>query len=209
MNDIQAKQSKARYEFYEKIAFLLEKIDWSEKLLAIAQKDCGFTPGYCHVLFPEGVSQVVKSFEEWLDKKAWDLVNQIPKPTKVRDRIALFLQIRITKVLPKEAMLKHSSFFLVPTNILIGSDCACYTVNMIWLYAGDKSTDFNYYTKRGLLLLVYLSAKAYYFADNSTDDIKTKEFIASLLDNIINIANYKNKIKLIKMADIPILRLFS
>jgi ubiquinone biosynthesis protein COQ9 len=55
---------------------------------------------------------------------------------------------------------------------------------------------------------VYLSAKTFYVADNSKDHEKTKKFIKNALDNIINIASFKNHVNSLKMDDIPILRLF-
>ena len=112
------------------------------------------------------------------------------------------------EVAPKNTLLNNSSYFAIPTNLLSGNESACRSCDLIWKYAGDKSTDFNYYTKRGLLLPVYISAKAYYIADNSMDHEKTKEFIRNSLDNIINIASFKSKINMPKMEDIPILRLF-
>jgi ubiquinone biosynthesis protein COQ9 len=59
------------------------------------------------------------------------------------------------------------------------------------------------------LLGVYTSSRIFYIADNSEGFIKTKEFIATSLEKIINIAKVKDKIKLPSIEDIPILRLMS
>jgi ubiquinone biosynthesis protein COQ9 len=161
------------------------------------------------VLFPEGITQIVRFCEAWLNEYALDLANGQIKPEKIRAQIKLLLEIRIMQVMSKKAQTNHSAYFLMPANIMSCHSSAADAVDVMWRYAGDKSTDFNYYSKRGLLLGVYLAAKAYYFADESKDYFKTKEFIASSLDNIINIASYKNKLKLPGMEEIPILRLFS
>jgi hypothetical protein len=58
---------------------------------------------------------------------------------------------------------------------------------LIWRYAGDKSDDFNYYSKRGLLLGVYTSTRLFYLSDDSKEFIKTKEFIATSLESKITI----------------------
>ena len=97
----------------------------------------------------------------------------------------------------------------MPTNIISGTEVACRSCDIIWKYAGDKSSDFNYYTKRGLLLSVYAAAQVFYFGDNSENHKDTKDFIKNALDNIINIASFKNNIKMPKIEDIPIARLFS
>lgn len=209
MFDIQEKHTHERHKFYEKIALLLEDYYWGEILIKKAEQECNFVQAYHYILFPDGISQIVQKFEEWLDKQAVAILEEIEKSAKIRERIALALDVRIMRVLSKKALLNHSAYCLIPLNILTSQESSFNSVDMIWRYAGDKSTDFNYYSKRGLLLPVYIASKVYYFADNSKEHIKTKEFIASSLDNIINIANYKNKIRLPKIEDVPILRLFS
>lgn len=209
MDNIKEKHNQARRQLCKRMALLLENSSWNKKLLEQAEQECEFISGYSHVLFPEGIKQVVRYFEEWLNEYALDLANSQTKPEKIRAQIAQILEIRIMQVMSQKAQINHSSYFLVPANILTCQQAAFNAVDMMWRYGGDKSTDFNYYSKRGLLLGVYMVAKAYYFADESKDYMKTKEFIASSLDNIINIASYKNKIKLPNMEDIPILRLFS
>ena len=49
----------------------------------------------------------------------------------------------------------------------------------------------------------------FYIADNSKNHEKTKEFIKNALDNIINIASFKNRVNMPKVEDLPIIRLFS
>ena len=128
---------------------------------------------------------------------------------KTREKIAKALEIRIMGIVPKAAILEQNALFLIPSNILSGAKCYSKTCDLIWRYAGDKSEDFNYYTKRGLLLCVYTSSRLFYLSDNSKDFIKTKEFIATSLERIINIAKIKDKVKLPSIEDVPILRLMS
>ena len=204
MTNFAHKHQTARIKFYKALAPLLEINGWSEELIKKAEELCGFEQGYSHILFTDGRIELLKSFEAWQDQLMLDTLDKIEKPKKIREQIALALEIRIMQVIAKDAALNNSAHHLLPTNILAASEAACHTCDVIWKYAGDKSTDFNYYTKRGLLLPVYLSAKAFYFADNSEDHQKTKEFIKNALDNIINIASFK-----LKLEDIPILRMFS
>lgn len=203
------KHQKARTEFFVQLAKQLQERDFNEDLFAEINEACGFLKGYYHILFENGPREIASSFEAWQDKQMLATLEQLPRPEKIREQIALALETRIIQVIPKSVALKQSAFFLLPENILDGMEAASRTCDLIWRYAGDKSSDFNYYTKRGLLLPVYLSAKTFYFADNSKDYKKTKEFIASALNNIINIASFKNRITLPELADIPILRLFS
>lgn len=202
-------QETKKNALFKSIPKLLDSMHWSIALINEAEKQNKLDTNYHKLLFPDGLAQLVQEFENWLDTEMLDALNKLEKPKKIREQIALALETRIINLVPKNVILKNSSFFLIPSNILAGNESACQTCDLIWKYAGDKSTDFNYYTKRGLLLPVYLSAKAFYVADNSKDYEKTKEFIKNALDNIINIASFKNRVNLPKMEDIPILRLFS
>ena len=194
---------------FKEITKLLDSMNWSDELIKVAEANCNFAINYHKLLFPNGVTNIVQEFENWLDTEMLTMLDKLAKPKKIREQIALALETRIINQVPKNVILKNNSFFLIPTNLLAGNKSAYQTCDLIWKYAGDKSTDYNYYTKRGLLLPVYLSAKMFYIADNSKNHEKTKEFIKNALDNIINIASFKNRIKLPKLEDIPILRLFS
>ena len=46
---------------------------------------------------------------------------------------------------------------------------AANTVDAIWYAAGDSATDFNFYTKRGLLAAVYGATMLYWLDDRSPD----------------------------------------
>lgn len=44
-----------------------------------------------------------------------------------------------------------------PYNVPSALENLALMVDDVWYYSGDRSTDFNWYTKRGLLALVYSS----------------------------------------------------
>ena len=76
----------------------------------------------------------------------------------------------------------------MPQHIFFGKKLAWRTVDSIWTnIAMDKSTDFNYYTKRGLLLCVYNLASLYWISDESVDFADTKDFIVRRLDDTVTI----------------------
>lgn len=209
MADIAEKYAERKVLLLKELVKLLEKNMWSSGLIKEAGQLCGFDIGYHKILFDGDNSQLLKEFEAWQDELMLKKLEVLERPSKIREQIALALELRIMQVVSKNVAMNNSAYFLLPSNILAGNESACHTCDLIWKYAGDKSTDFNYYTKRGLLLPVYLSAKSFYFADNSENHKETREFIKNALDNIINIASFKSRINLPKIEDIPILRLFS
>lgn len=207
MSNIKDKHNKARISLLIAIKKLLAQDNWSDEMLENAEKDAGVEKGYRHILYPEGIAHIVTAFENMLDQEMLDMLSLVDKPKKIRDLIALALETRLMKIAGKNLILKSSGFFVVPSNVLIGSKVAWNTCDLIWKYAGDKSKDMNYYSKRSLLLGVYLSANAFFLADESKDYKETTNFIKNALDNIINIASFKSKLP--KMEDIPIFRMFS
>lgn len=208
MTSIEKRHEECRKRFLSIITEMLSNYSWSEELLELANEAAEFKKGYYYILFPDGTEQIVESYEKRQNEQMLNKLSNEKIPMKIREKIAKALEIRIMDIAPKASLLNHNSYFLIPTNIGAGLKYAALTCDLIWKFAGDKSTDFNYYTKRGLLLPVYLAAQAHYLGDNSVDHIQTKEFIKSSLDNIIKIASLKNLIKLPTMEDIPIFRMF-
>jgi len=209
MTDIAKKHKEARDNFFSQLSFLISTAQWNKNLYKEIEKKCNFPQNYHYILFPGGGSQIIEEFESWQDQKMLELLLTEDQNLKIREKIAKALEIRIMGIVPKATILEQNALFLIPGNILSGAKCYSKTCDLIWRYAGDKSEDFNYYTKRGLLLGVYTSSRIFYLSDNSKDFIKTKKFIATSIEKIINIAKIKDKIKLPSVEDVPILRLMS
>ena len=144
---------------------MLNNNAWSKDLINNAENNCKFSHEYHYILFPDGDLQILQEFESWLDDHMLSALNKIERPKKIRDQIALALETRIIDLITKDAAISISAYHILPQNICAANESAFKTCDVIWKYAGDKSTDFNYYSKRGLLFPVYLSAKAFYFAD--------------------------------------------
>ena len=209
MTDIAKKHKEARNNFFSQLSFLVSTARWNKNLYKEIEKKCNFPQNYHYILFPGGGSHIIEEFESWQDQKMLELLLTEKQNLKIREKIAKALEIRIMGIVPKAAILQQNALFLLPSNILSGAKCCSNTCDLIWRYAGDKSEDFYYYSKRVLLLGVYTSSRLFYLSDNSKDSTKTKEFIATSLERIINIAQTKRKIKLPSIEDIPILRLMS
>lgn len=211
MTNIEKKHQEAQEIFFKQLSLLLSTAEtkWDRDLYHKIETKCNFSPDYHYILFPGKESQIIKKFGEWQDQKMLELLAQEKQILKTREKIAKALEIRIMKIVSKTVILKQKALFLMPSYTLLGAKCYSQTCDLIWRYAGDKSDDFSYYSKRGLLLCVYTSACLFYLSDDSKEFIKTKEFIATSLESVINIAKIKNKLQLPSIEDIPILRLMS
>lgn len=206
---VAAKYYACKVQFIEALLNSQRAKNWNTTLLADTEVKCNFAKGYSNILFPGGIREVVDFAESYYDQKMVELLSATIVPSKIREKIALALGVRIKTCVPKEIHLMNSVYFATPSNTLFASKMAFRTCDLIWRYAGDESIDHNYYSKRSLLLSVYVSAIIYYCQDQSVNNIDTDEYIAESLSDIINISSkLKNIIKLPKLVDIPILRLF-
>lgn len=207
--DIKQKHKTIRQGIFNELQILLQNNSWSNETIITAFKNINIDLGYQFILFPNGLSEVVISFENYLDNKMNEQLKLLPQTLKIREKIARALELRIIDLSHQNIVKNTAAFFLLPLNIPNGLKSAWNTSDLIWKFAGDNSVDYNYYSKRVLLCGAYAASSTFYLSDNSDNYINTREFIKNALDNIINIASLKNKITLPKKEDIPILRLFS
>lgn len=106
------------------------------------------------VLFPAGLSDVLDHFADYADRqmlaalpgaKAWAAL-------KIRQRIRAAVLARLSFLQDhKEAERAALSHWMLPWRKPQGLRILWRTADRIWERAGDTSTDYNRYTKRGLL----------------------------------------------------------
>lgn len=212
MSDIGLKHHSLKVLFTNALADLLFFDDWGVNLLAEAEVQCGFARGYHQIIFPNGIIEIIDFLENQYDQKMLRLLAEHEIPIKIKDKIslALALKIRIKNYVPKLVHLKNSIYYARPTNTITATKIAWRTCNLIWRYTGDRSTDHNYYTKRSLLLGVYVTSIIYYLQDDSENSVETDQYIIESLSNIVNITSkFKSIFTLPKLVHLPIIRLFS
>lgn len=193
-----------KISFVQSLLELLPFNEWNNKLLEEAEEKCGFAKGYALIVFPEGLSEIIEFVESYLDNIMLESLKTIEETAKIRDKISLAVKIRIKTVLPIIHS-KNAAYFAL--NPMQGTEVACRSCDAIWRYTGDKSLDFNYYTKRGLLLSVYVSSILFYIQDESENYIETDKFIETSVENIVK--TFSQMKKLLDPSNIPIVRMFT
>ena len=130
---------------------------WSQDVLERAATEEGFDASYGWRLFPSGPMEAVSFWSHLLDQ---EMLQALPSPEtlRVREKVTLAVRTRLALLTPyREASRKTATFLSLPHHIARGTRLLYQTINEIWYYAGDTSTDYNFYTKRGLLAWVYSS----------------------------------------------------
>ena len=170
---------------------------FTDKTLAAAGKEAGVAKNALARLFPQGPLSLVEAFSYDADAKmAEGLAAMDLKAMKIRARIAAAVMARIEALRPnKEAARRAAAFLTLPPHAALGAKLVWRTVDAMWRTAGDTSTDFNFYTKRGILAGVYTSTLARWFTDTSEGEADTARFLADRIENVMQFEKFKAQAK--------------
>ncbi len=146
-------------------------------------------------LFPQGPLSLVEAFSTRADDAMEAALGDV-SAMKVRERIASAVLARVAAVRPhKEAARRAAAFLLLPQHAALGAKLVYQTVDRMWRAAGDTSTDFNFYTKRGILAGVYTSTLMRWFNDASADERDTRAFLDARIENVMQFEKFKAEMK--------------
>ncbi|MEJ0043913.1 MAG: COQ9 family protein [Rhizomicrobium sp.] len=110
--------------------------------------------------------------------------------------MAAAVMARIEAVRPhKEAARRAAAFLTLPPHAALGASLVWRTADAMWRAAGDTSTDFNFYTKRGILAGVYTATMMRWFTDTSADESETTKFLSQRIENVMTFEKFKAQAK--------------
>ena len=164
---------------------------WSEVNLRKSSQDSGFSPDYALLLFSNGLKDLTPYFHQSINQNMeTKFANSSYK--KIHEKIIHMIELKFELYnLHKEAIRCLVKYNLKPQNLLLAKTMLWQTCDKIWYLAGDTSTDFNHYTKRGLLAAVYSSSLLYWLTDDSEHYVKTKSFIRNRIQNTLTLGKWK------------------
>jgi len=148
-------------------------------------------------LFENGALSLVEFYSTHTDAQMEKRLAEMDlKAMKIRERIATAVRTRLGILKPhKEAARRAAAFLSLPMHAALGAKLLYHTVDCMWRAAGDTATDFNFYTKRGILAGVYGSTAMRWFNDTSADEKPTEEFLAARIENVMQFEKFKAKAK--------------
>ena len=166
---------------------------WSDTALAMAASELGVPEGRARLCFPGGAPQMIDAWFDAIDiamAKAYPL-ERISK-LKIRERIRDLVLFRIETVNPhKEALRRALAILAQPQNAMGAAKLAWRSADRMWRIAGDQSTDFNHYTKRGILSALYMSTLLVYLDDDSDSLATTRGFLDRRIDDVMSFEKLK------------------
>ena len=83
----------------------------------------------------------------------------------------------------------------MPQNATLALGCLSRTVNAIWRAAGDRSTDFSYYTKRATLTGVYGATLLYWLDDASEGSEHSWAFLDRRIEDTARVHRLRGRLR--------------
>ena len=192
------KNQQEKIKFLQKILDNLLKNHNFDKSFDLAATELKLSKTSREKILKEFFENKINSFIEQLN----NLINQQMQKELTKEFYNLrvnekvkFLVIKrlniINKFFDKNALLKlvlnqRSPFELSKMLFNISDE--------IWHLSGDKATDFNYYTKRLILMNIYVASFIYNLRDESDNQFKTNEFVETQIKLVLKFGKLKSKI---------------
>ncbi len=170
---------------------------WTVKSINLSLKELNFSKQEFKNHFPKGIRDLVKYYLEDSDNK---MVLKYKKNKNTNSPIHLKIKemilIKLQQSQNQKDVVRKTLFWLgLPKNSKIALMSLYNTVDLIWREAGDRSTDFNFYSKRAILSSVYSSTLLAFLGDNNPDLDKTEKFLDRRLKDVSKIPKLITPVK--------------
>ncbi len=166
---------------------------WGEAAIAMAAAELGVPADRARLAFPGGAMQMIGAWFDAIDKA---MLAAFPPERiaalKIRERIRDLILFRLETIAPqREALRRALAILAMPQNAAAAARLAWRSADRIWRLAGDTATDFNHYSKRGLLIGVYGSTLLIFLDDASEGLAETRAFLDRRIGDIMRFEKAK------------------
>ena len=170
---------------------------FTDKILERAAEETGTDRETVGRLFPKGALDLLEEFSTSADREMEVRVARLNlAELRIRERIAAAVKARLDVLRPnKEAARRAAAVLTLPPNAPLGVKLLWRTVDAMWRAIGDTSTDFNFYTKRGILAGVYSATLMRWFNDTSEGETATGEFLDRRIEDVMKFEKFKAQVK--------------
>lgn len=152
--------------------------------------------------FPRGMVDVFISWQDLCNQRAIELLtteqadNNIKdgfttnNTMRVPDKILYLVTTRLSLMTPYRNLFK-TMLTEYGWQLGMGSSQLWQMASEFWYAVGDTATDFNYYTKRGLLAWVYISTLTYWLAGHDMQAVQ--RFARHRIDEVLMLGKLKRR----------------
>lgn len=170
---------------------------WTTTALRHGAADIGVDMADAMRAFPGGGHDMVAQFSAMSDRRMLAALERMDLESMgVTARVRSAVRLRLEQAEPhREAIRRTLAFLAMPQNALLGARLMHRTVDAIWHAAGDTATDWNWYSKRGLLAGVLGATVLCWLNDTSEGRAETWGFLDRRLADVGRIGKATGKLK--------------
>jgi ubiquinone biosynthesis protein COQ9 len=168
---------------------------WTAKALRAGAKSAGASAADIARAFPGGAHDLLDFHLQDADRKMIAAMRGgRVRRMKLGERVAFALRSRLEAAEPhREAVRRALIALALPSHARIAARGLMRTVDAIWREAGDRSTDFSYYTKRASLAAIYTATLLFWLDDDSEGRQATWDFLERRLAGIARIGRLRRR----------------
>lgn len=167
-------------------------LGWSRNAIAMGAEEIGF-PSVVHGMFPDGGYALVSYF---YGKCNDEVVRRLQEETQngnlavgdPLDFLVRAVRTRLEMIIPYKPQWSQAlALMALPQNAATSLAQVLTLVDDICYYAGDRSVDFGWYTRRIGLATIMKMTELFMLQDSSEDHANTWEFLRNRMDEAVQI----------------------
>ncbi|XP_061077581.1 ubiquinone biosynthesis protein COQ9-B, mitochondrial-like isoform X2 [Conger conger] len=176
---------------------------WSAEAIAAAAETLGLSSAAAG-MFTNGAGDLVLHFvsqsnaqlAQTLAEHHTQVQQGQAEPKETSEFLRYAVEARLRMLIPyMDSWPQAMSILLLPHNIPNSLKHLSTLIDDIWYYAGDRSTDMNWYTRRAALTGVYNTTELVMLQDSSPDFQDTWDFLDKRIQDIVNMANAAKQVQ--------------
>jgi ubiquinone biosynthesis protein COQ9 len=165
---------------------------WTDAGLARAAAKAGLTDGQVQLATPNGAADLLDLLGKRAARAAEARLSQSDiQGMKIREKVATAVRAWLAFLDPHKAAVKRAAGS--PTNLLTGPKGLWTAADAIWAGLGDKSTDYNWYTKRMILSGVIGSTLVAWLGTD--DHAQVDAFLDRRIENVMQFEKFKGEVR--------------
>lgn len=181
-NDAQSPSEALAQRWLDALLPLAAVQGWGSGTLAEAARTAGLSEAEQALAAPEGADSLIEAFlARGNATMEAALARTAGEPMRTRDRVALAILSWLEPLQPHKAALRRAiGRGTLPWQMPRALVRTWQLADAVWTAAGDTATDYNRYTKRGLLALTLPPVVLYWL--QSEDEAAVRAFVERRLD---------------------------
>jgi len=165
---------------------------WTPAALDRAAEKAGLSKGQVLLACPNGIVDLLEALGRRAAKAAQTRLGQPDvQAMKVREKVGAAVRAYLAFLEPHKPAVKRAA--ATPANLLTGPKGLWTGADAIWAGLGDKSTDYNWYTKRAILSGVLGSTLVAWLGTD--DQSKIDAFLDRRIENVMQFEKFKSHVR--------------